>query len=48
MSADPHPSYAVLIPARLGSERLPGKVLLAESGKFLIQHVYFHRWHLLK
>ena len=32
--------YAVLIPARYASERLPGKVLLAESGKYLIQHVY--------
>lgn len=28
-----------LIPARLGSTRLPGKVLLAESGKALILHV---------
>ena len=33
------PGYAILIPARLGSERLPGKVLLDESGKPLIQHV---------
>jgi len=32
--------YAVLIPARYASKRLPGKVLLAESGKYLIQHVY--------
>jgi len=40
MPAGPLPSYAVLIPARLGSERLPEKVLLAESGKYLIQHVY--------
>jgi 3-deoxy-manno-octulosonate cytidylyltransferase (CMP-KDO synthetase) len=32
--------YAILIPARYGSERLAGKVLLAESGKYLIQHVY--------
>jgi 3-deoxy-manno-octulosonate cytidylyltransferase (CMP-KDO synthetase) len=32
-------SYAVLIPARLASTRLPGKVLLAESGKYLVQHV---------
>ena len=31
--------YAVLIPARLGSTRLPGKVLLDASGKFLVQHV---------
>ena len=31
--------YAVLIPARLGSTRLPEKVLLDRSGKFLVQHV---------
>ena len=31
--------YAVLIPARYGSTRLAGKVLLRESGKFLVQHV---------
>ena len=31
--------YAVLIPARLGSTRLPGKVLLDRSGKYLVQHV---------
>ena len=29
-----------IIPARLGSTRLPGKVLLRETGKPLIQHVY--------
>ena len=29
----------ILIPARLGSTRLPGKVLLAETGKPLIVHV---------
>lgn len=34
-----HVSYAILIPARYASTRLPGKVLLRESGKFLIQHV---------
>jgi 3-deoxy-manno-octulosonate cytidylyltransferase (CMP-KDO synthetase) len=33
------PPYAVLIPARYESTRLPGKVLLAESGKYLVQHV---------
>lgn len=33
------PAYAVLIPARYASTRLPGKVLLRESGKFLVQHV---------
>lgn len=31
---------AVIIPARYGSTRLPGKVLLKETGKYLIQHVY--------
>src|SRR3990172_2500153 len=33
-------STAVLIPARLSSERLPRKPLLKATGKFLIQHVY--------
>jgi 3-deoxy-manno-octulosonate cytidylyltransferase (CMP-KDO synthetase) len=32
--------YAILIPARLASTRLADKVLLAESGKPLIQHVH--------
>ncbi|MDA1194783.1 MAG: 3-deoxy-manno-octulosonate cytidylyltransferase [Planctomycetota bacterium] len=36
----PAAPYAILIPARLGSERLPQKVLLRESGKYLVQHVY--------
>ena len=31
---------AVLIPARYASQRLPGKALLRETGKYLIQHVY--------
>lgn len=31
---------AVIIPARFRSTRLPGKPLLAETGKPLIQHVY--------
>lgn len=31
--------YAILIPARYGSTRLEGKVLLDESGKYLVQHV---------
>jgi 3-deoxy-manno-octulosonate cytidylyltransferase (CMP-KDO synthetase) len=31
---------AVVIPARYGSSRLPGKPLLRETGKYLIQHVY--------
>jgi 3-deoxy-manno-octulosonate cytidylyltransferase (CMP-KDO synthetase) len=30
----------VIIPARLASTRLPRKLLLKESGKFLLQHVY--------
>lgn len=30
----------VVIPARLSSTRLPGKMLLAETGKPLIQHTY--------
>ena len=29
-----------VIPARFGSTRLPGKPLLNETGKYLIQHVY--------
>jgi 3-deoxy-manno-octulosonate cytidylyltransferase (CMP-KDO synthetase) len=31
---------AVVIPARFASLRLPGKPLLRETGKYLIQHVY--------
>ncbi len=31
---------AIIIPARYASSRLPGKPLLRETGKFLIQHVY--------
>jgi 3-deoxy-manno-octulosonate cytidylyltransferase (CMP-KDO synthetase) len=31
---------AVVIPARYGSTRLPGKPLLRSTGKYLIQHVY--------
>ncbi len=31
---------AIVIPARYGSSRLPGKPLLRASGKYLIQHVY--------
>jgi len=31
---------AIVIPARYHSTRLPGKMLLAETGKFLVQHVY--------
>lgn len=31
---------AVIIPARYASSRLPGKPLLRETGKYLIEHVY--------
>lgn len=33
-------AVAVIIPARFASQRLPGKALLRETGKYLIQHVY--------
>lgn len=33
-------SYSVVIPARFGSTRLPGKMLLSLAGKPVIQHVY--------
>jgi len=32
--------FAIVIPARFASSRLPGKPLLRETGKYLIQHVY--------
>ena len=31
---------AIIIPARFSSSRLPGKPLLRETGKYLIEHVY--------
>jgi 3-deoxy-manno-octulosonate cytidylyltransferase (CMP-KDO synthetase) len=31
---------AIVIPARYGSTRLPGKPLLRSTGKYLVQHVY--------
>ncbi len=31
---------AVIIPARLASQRFPGKMLARDTGKYLIQHVY--------
>jgi 3-deoxy-manno-octulosonate cytidylyltransferase (CMP-KDO synthetase) len=31
---------AIVIPARYASVRLPGKVLLRSTGKYLVQHVY--------
>ncbi len=33
-------SIVIIIPARYASSRLPGKPLLRNTGKFLIQHVY--------
>jgi 3-deoxy-manno-octulosonate cytidylyltransferase (CMP-KDO synthetase) len=35
-----HAPITAILPARLASTRLPGKVLLARTGKPLIQHVY--------
>lgn len=32
--------YAILIPARYGSTRLPGKMLLRETGRYLVQHTH--------
>jgi 3-deoxy-manno-octulosonate cytidylyltransferase (CMP-KDO synthetase) len=40
----PRAPYCVLIPARLGSTRLPEKALLRESGKYLVQHVHERAW----
>jgi 3-deoxy-manno-octulosonate cytidylyltransferase (CMP-KDO synthetase) len=34
----------IVIPARFASSRLPGKPLLRETGKFLVQHVYERAW----
>jgi 3-deoxy-manno-octulosonate cytidylyltransferase (CMP-KDO synthetase) len=33
-------NVAIVIPARFASSRLPGKPLLRETGKYLVQHVY--------
>jgi 3-deoxy-manno-octulosonate cytidylyltransferase (CMP-KDO synthetase) len=33
-------SVAIVIPARYASTRLPGKPLLRQTGKYLVQHVY--------
>ncbi len=35
-----HPGYHIVIPARMASERLPGKPLLDLAGRPLIEHVY--------
>lgn len=35
---------AIVIPARFASSRLPGKPLLNETGKYLIQHVVENAW----
>jgi 3-deoxy-manno-octulosonate cytidylyltransferase (CMP-KDO synthetase) len=35
----PPPTAAIVIPARYGSSRFPGKPLARQTGKFLIQHV---------
>ena len=39
-TAAPRCESVVVIPARYGSTRLPGKMLLAETGKPLVQHTY--------
>jgi 3-deoxy-manno-octulosonate cytidylyltransferase (CMP-KDO synthetase) len=35
-----HVKTAIVIPARYASSRLPGKPLLRQTGKYLVQHVY--------
>jgi 3-deoxy-manno-octulosonate cytidylyltransferase (CMP-KDO synthetase) len=35
-----HPVALVVIPARVASQRLPGKLLLRETGKSVLQHTY--------
>lgn len=43
MQADKHsgrPISHIVIPARLASSRLPGKLLLRETGKSLLEHTY--------
>jgi 3-deoxy-manno-octulosonate cytidylyltransferase (CMP-KDO synthetase) len=39
VTADIPPTAAIVIPARYGSSRFPGKPLARETGKFLIEHV---------
>src|SRR5438105_2829666 len=36
----PSMKTAIVIPARYASSRLPGKPLLRQTGKYLVQHVY--------
>jgi len=36
----PRPTSRIIIPARMASTRLPGKMLLRETGKSLIRHTY--------
>ena len=43
MESEPRPKgirSAIVLPARLASTRLPGKLLLAETGKTVLQHTY--------
>ena len=34
----------IVIPARYASSRLPGKPLLRETGKYMVEHVYERAW----
>ena len=36
----PHPSVVIVVPARLSSSRLPRKMLLAETGRPLVEHTW--------
>jgi 3-deoxy-manno-octulosonate cytidylyltransferase (CMP-KDO synthetase) len=38
-------NVAIIIPARYASKRLPGKPLLRQTGKYLVQHVYERASH---
>ena len=40
MAGSPHAPVTVIIPARMASERFPGKVLASETGWPLIRHVW--------
>ena len=39
-AASSGPSAVAIIPARIGSTRLPRKMLLAETGRCLFEHTY--------